>query len=303
MTKPANPQSQKRFLESLGQLFTQTGKHSVIFLKSSSDTGVIRNGGRNGARFAPQSLLASFKKMSQTSEFKNFNFKEEEIASIKEEEHNFKEAQDIEAIKIEKLLKDHVGARFIHIGGGHDHIYPMLKALSKDHKQIIVINIDAHADTRDDQEFHSGTPFRQFADSFSGEFYLYQIGLNRYANSFSTLSPLKKGQQDILWREDVSLKAEAFFKKIKTQITDESIVFFSLDADALKGYEIPAVSAVNPEGLSLESLHFLWRLYTELGFKHAPMMGVYELNPLYDSLASYSMRTIAAFIFKTLKNE
>ncbi|MFP5387174.1 MAG: hypothetical protein ACLGHN_13935, partial [Bacteriovoracia bacterium] len=69
MTKPSNSQSLKRFQESLGHLFSSdTGKKKCLILKSSSDIGVIRNGGRNGARFAPQSFLSTFKKFSQCEE-------------------------------------------------------------------------------------------------------------------------------------------------------------------------------------------------------------------------------------------
>jgi formiminoglutamase len=303
MTKTPHSQSQKRFQESLGSLFSKDAKNSpfeCVFLKSSTDTGVIRNGGRNGARFAPQSFLSTFKKFSQSEELKKWTFFDQEVSNASEEESNFQEAQVKESEEITSIIKKHPSARLCHIGGGHDHIYPYLKALSAQYKKVIVINLDAHADTRTDEDFHSGTPFRQFADYFQGSFHLYQIGLHPFANSFSTLSPLKKGETDVLWKSQITPAAvKDFFKKIGTQVDAETLVVFSLDADAITGAEVPGVSAVNPAGLTRDELMMCWQSYMTLPFKHAPMMGIYELNPIYDTLASISMRTLGSFVFET----
>ena len=126
MTKPTNTQSQKRFEESLGSLFIPAteAKECILFLKSSSDIGVIRNGGRNGARFAPQSLLSHFKKLSLTSKLKTHHFKEIEVASIHEEEADFKISQIQQSSRIQNAINQENAAFVCHIGGGHDHIYP-----------------------------------------------------------------------------------------------------------------------------------------------------------------------------------
>ncbi len=306
MTKTPNPQSQKRFQESLGSLFLplkdfKGPKSSVIFIKSSSDEGVIRNGGRNGARFAPQSFLSYFKKLTQTDVTKNFQFTEVEVASSEEEKNDFHDAQKKEAERISNQLKNFPNSRVCHLGGGHDHVYPLLTAFSHQYKKIIVLNLDAHADTRTDDSFHSGTPFRQFSEDFTGEFHLFQIGLHPFANSFSTLSPLKKGSHHILWKNELNdaEKLTPFFHKIKNLIDENTLVLFSLDADALDGSCMPGVSAVNGDGLDRIELTFLWEKYLSLPLKHAPALGIYELNPLYDTLSMLSMRTLGSFLFNT----
>lgn len=302
MTKPTISQSQKRFNESVGALFLKDDpkkEATCLFLKSSTDIGVIRNGGRNGARFAPQSLLATIKKFSQNNVIKNFSFTEIEVASEAAEKENFHEAQEQEAGKILSNLKSYPKSRVYHIGGGHDHAYPLLKAYSSLYKKIIVINIDAHADTRTDENFHSGTPFRQFAQNFGGEFHIFQIGLHPFANSFSTLTPLSRGKSKELWFQDVNQEnLNSFFSEIRQLIDDQTFVLFSLDCDALAGHEVPGVSAVNPAGLSRQNVLSLWENYKKLPLSHAPVMGIYELNPLYDTLASLSMRTIGSLIFE-----
>lgn len=303
MTKPAITQSQKRFQESVGQLFSPdrgTTPQHCLFLKSSTDVGVIRNGGRNGARFAPQSFISTFKKFSQSERLRNWGFTEIEVSDAKSEEMDFHSAQELEANKVSELLSGFPDSMVCHIGGGHDHVYPFLKAASKSFKSVVVINLDAHADTRTDESFHSGTPFRQFSETFPGNFKLFQIGLHPFANSFSTLSPLKESME-ILWRKDLNEEMiESFFKSISKTVTKETLVLFSVDADALSGNEVPGVSAVNPDGLTRQDLLILWKQYVSLPLSHAPMLGIYELNPLYDSLASISMRTMGSFIFEAI---
>lgn len=302
MTNPNMTQSQKRFQESLAPLFmNESGARTCLFLKSSSDVGVIRNGGRNGARFAPQSFLSTLRKFTVTEELQNWSFRELEVSDSEDEKENFHEAQLREAERISQALIKHKEAQVCHIGGGHDHVYPLLKALSGNYRRVIVINVDAHADTRTDENYHSGTPFRQFAKEYERDFHIFQIGLNSFANSLSTISPLPKGTSHIILRKDLSTTTlmEAF-QKIESMTDQETLVVFSLDADALTGHEVPGVSAVNPDGLTLNQLKEIWRLYKKLPFTHKPVLGIYELNPLYDTLASLSMRTLGSFVFETL---
>lgn len=297
MSNPLEPQSQKRTKESVAALFSASAApKTMLFLKSSSDIGVMRNGGRNGARYAPTALLNTLKKLSLTEVHREYRIIDIEVASLDEEKADFSSAQLKQSQRIKSALRD---GPVVHIGGGHDHIYPLLKAAASDHSHVVVLNIDAHADTRTDETPHSGTPFRQFAQEFSGKFSLYQYGLHRFANTFSTLSPLPKNEMRILWKDqlpDPKLRLE-FFSKLREEVTEKTLFVFSLDADALSAAEVPGVSAVNSDGLSLHDLKEVWREYAGIKKNHAPMIGIYELNPLYDTLSGISMRTISNFLF------
>jgi formiminoglutamase len=308
MTKPDITQSQKRFSESLGALFlaeenSLTQEKLGLFLKSSSDEGVIRNGGRNGARFAPQSLLAYFKKLTQDDIKSHYRFREKEVSRPELERIDFALAQEEETRIILAELQKSPQATVCHLGGGHDHIYPLLKAYSVLSNDIHVINIDAHADTRSDETAHSGTPFRQFAQEYAGSFHLHQIGLQHFANSFSTLLPLEQGQTSILWREDLdsSSQLDLFFAEIEQKLSPKSLIIFSLDADALQGQEVPGVSAVNGYGISRSTLQSCWRNYRKISAYHAPILGLYELNPVFDTLSMLSMRTLGSFLFEVFE--
>jgi arginase family enzyme len=83
-------------------------------------------------------------------------------------------------------------------------------------------------------------------------------------------------------------------------MNEDTVVLFSLDADALSGSEVPGVSAVNGNGLSREDLVRIWAKYAELPLSHPKMMGIYELNPVYDSLSMSSMRLLGTFVYDCL---
>ena len=306
MTKLAITQSEKRFSESLAAKFSPgplPGLKDFLFLTSSSDQGVIRNGGRNGARYAPQALLSAFKKLTWDQGNQNYLFTQVEVSSPTEEEQNFQQAQELEAKRIAGVLQKNGDRRICHLGGGHDHLYPLIQALASDYSRLVLINIDAHADTRTDEQFHSGTPIRQIARSFKGDFHVFQIGLHPFANSSSTLTKLERGHMHILWKHSLDQPTgglQDFFSPIKALITKETLVVFSLDADAIDGSQVPGVSAVNPDGLTLTQIRYCWDQYQALGFSHAPVLGIYELNPVYDTLAGISMRAMASFIYSTL---
>lgn len=84
--------------------------------------------GRNGARFAPQSFLSVFKKLSVTEGNRGYTFFEQEVALPLEECEDFPKAQNQQAQRILKVLKAHPHSRVCHLGGGHDHIYPLTMA-------------------------------------------------------------------------------------------------------------------------------------------------------------------------------
>ena len=298
MSKQPNSQSQKRFSESMASLFGDHPQPSCLFIKSSSDVGVMRNGGRNGARFAPQSFMSFFKRLSLSENLLSQAMKEQEVSNQDLELEDFHRAQKTESETIQRLIKNSGDSALVHIGGGHDHIYPLLMAIGA--PKTIVINIDAHADTRTDDESHSGNPFRKFSQK-AQDFHLFQIGLHPFANSQSTLSPLKKGNMSALWRKDLNrLSLEKMFLEIQKEISQETKVILSIDADALSGSLIPGVSAVNGAGLEMSELNLIWENYKALNLFHKPIVGIYELNPLYDTLSGMSMRTMAGFIFQIL---
>lgn len=269
----------------------------TLILCAPSDHGVQRNGGRSGARWAPQAIINVFKKLTPrrgTPEVIRFI----DVTHQNEESLAYDSALSEQA----KRIKPHTTHPIVHLGGGHDHVLALLSAL--DDRPLCVINIDAHLDTRVDPEPHSGNPFRQFSQKARHTFSLHQIGIHPFANSASTQSPLKNGRIFTLYKSECQDEAHlrAFLVRLESELTSETRVIFSLDCDALKASDVEAVSAPNHDGLSIEWVQQLVKFYRDLCRTRGqnPIWGVYEFNPVYDSVSSRSARVIAGLVYEMI---
>ena len=286
----------QRYKDSLASKKTLKRNADTLFLLSPSDIGVRRNRGRNGARFAPKVILNQFLKLNDhldsVKEIRCIPTTSKEI-----EEINFEESQKTQSQKILNELNEDP-KNIIHIGGGHDHVFPFLKAVqsSKKYKNIFIVNIDAHCDTRVDTSSHSGTPFRDFDKSIADErdlkVTLYQYGIQEQANSKSTLQSLKYIEQRITTvQEELKLNFDSF--------NEDSFILLSLDADGLDSSIMKAVSAVNPYGVKQSSVvSIIQKIKLS---KAQSAFGIYEYNPIYDDLSNQGARVISHLIYNWLK--
>jgi formiminoglutamase len=151
----------KRAKEKLSQCLSKVENHTpnkdvkALFLCSPSDEGVMRNLGRNGTKYGPKTILNHF---SQLTKHNNNSFQYDNVTNQNDEINDFNNAQKSQS----ENIKNYIEQNIIHLGGGHDHVYPLLKAIETKYKKIIILNIDPHCDTRESEHNHSGTPFRQF---------------------------------------------------------------------------------------------------------------------------------------------
>ncbi|PIK16116.1 arginase family protein [Halobacteriovorax sp. JY17] len=267
-----------------------------IFILSESDLGVVRNGGRRGAAFGPKAIVNTLLKMTTHKQ------KENGLKSIRSLQPYtpFTQQQSEDISSITEILKSYTYSHICHLGGGHDHIYPLLKALNTRTNKIAVINIDAHLDTRTDLETHSGTPFRQFANEVEGDFKLIQLGIHDFANEISNYTPLNKSEMEIysvsqLRKETSNFTAvQAFMDKV-TQDLCEFTIILSLDCDAISSQSMEAVSAVNHNGLELSFVRDIFSWYYSLDQKQK-FCGIYEYNPIFDNLSNKGARALASLI-------
>lgn len=285
-----------RYLDRVKRNLTTSDDCEVQILTSSSDLGVIRNGGRRGSNFGPQAILANLYKLAAHSGNKKFAVNE--ISG-----NSFDQETDAKNISDYLRKKNPI----IHLGGGHDHIYPLLTAINQTYKKITVINIDPHLDTRIDKTFHSGTPFRQFSNIVDGEFHLIQFGHHDFANPDSNFIPLKKGKMDIISFNEIKKQTQNFSKPampllnkfLAKQYGPDHALVISLDCDALNAGIMEGVSAVNHEGLPM---HIVEEIITETKDQlKAKFFGMYEYNPVYDNLSEKGARALAALIYKILE--
>lgn len=296
--------SSSRDLERVINNRSEPSKADILFFKSSSDIGAIRNSGRRGAMFAPEAILNIVKKLALHNEQA---WSDIEVAKPELEEEDFSHAQAEYATTISTAFESYPKARkFIYLGGGHDHIYPLLKALNKKSQKIKVINIDAHLDTRIDEFHNSGTPFRQFANEFEGHFELIQLGIHDFANSKSTMNDLGFAREVVATYDDLKHLTQNFTNNRKLfermiPFDYEATYVFSLDADALEAGIMEGVSAVNHRGLPYSFVEELLTYAQDvLKTKH---FGFYEYNPVYDNLSQKGARALSSLIYKIMDNE
>ncbi len=270
-----------------------------LFITSPTDLGVCRNGGRRGAAFGASAILNCFSKLNIHHD-RMKHVLSSQVSFINQELEDFENAQKISARTIEKELKR--SNQIIHLGGGHDHIYPLLCAIDEktNKDKIIVINIDAHLDTRTDELAHSGTPFRQFSKYTKKNFELYQLGIHPFANSISTNQNLENGFMLNITADRLRELTNGFthsynpFKSLNID-TNNSEVIISLDADGLDSSFMSGVSAVNHNGLPLHFVRDLIEHYKFLNLEKK-YFGVYEYNPIYDDLSQKGARAITYLI-------
>lgn len=296
----------KRYLESLAPHFTTEERDDIktFILTASNDEGVIRNGGRRGARFAPEAILNLLKRMNNHIPLALPTLTKEVFPLY---EANFEDDQITSSKYIDQTLKNNLSKNIIHIGGGHDHAYPFLKALELNTKikNILILNLDAHCDTRIDDKRHSGTPFRNFTDETSKNVYLIQYGLHNYANAKSTLEPIKNGSEKHYSVFEARENSNGFseldkklFEDLPFELGDDTFIFLSLDCDAIESSTMEAVSAVNHEGIPLSYIQLIIDKMKSLPGPRA--FGIYEYNPVYDNLSQKGSRALCSLIYNYL---
>ncbi len=279
-----------RTLTKIRKLFIQDKVSNQIFT-SSTDIGVRRNQGRNGARFAPNVILEQFKNM--TFHESNLFFTQIEVANRENEETEFDNSQAVESKSITQNLNE---KNSLHLGGGHDHIFPLLKSLETKFHKIVVINIDAHCDTRIDEQSHSGNPFRKFdlLKKSETEFNLIHFGIHPYANSPLTLSPLKYSSMKVIM--DIQ-NTKTLFEELEKLDLKNSALVLSLDADGLNSSIMKAVSAVNHNGISAQVMSEVFNHFKKSESLYK-CFGIYEYNPLYEDLSLAGARYLAQLVFQ-----
>lgn len=266
-----------------------------LFILSESDLGVIRNGGRRGSAYGPKSIISTLKKMTAHKQ------KPSSMKSIRNlfSSNSFSDQQEEDTKSIQELLL--AGAPSIwHLGGGHDHIYPLLSAINSKENKILVINIDAHLDTRADKNYHSGTPFRQFANEAKEGLKLIQLGIHDFANERSNYEDLAPAQMEVysvaqIRKETSNFSTASNFLELITKEYKDHVIVLSLDADAICAESMEAVSAVNHNGLEVSFIRDVFSWYYSLSQKQK-YCGIYEYNPIFDNLSNKGSRIISSLI-------
>lgn len=258
---------------------TEINAQAVCLLGYPDDTGILLNGGRGGAKDAPDTIRKVLFKMTPDV-FQNenpvvFDAGNIQIESSLEKTHDsaFQHAKQILSL-----------TRLISLGGGHDFGFADTAAFLETHENTerpLILNFDAHLDVRTmEKGFHSGTPFRRLLQKYPGRFDFYEIGIQPQCNS----------REHLKWAEDQGAKVisidecqrQGLLATLIATLTPnlKRPLWISLDMDALTSTEAPGCSQSWTTGLQTEdflpALEWLCQSFSCKG------LGIYEVSPALD---------------------
>lgn len=254
---------------------------SWIVLGYPDDEGIAMNGGRIGAKEAPQMIRTSFYKMTPSI----LNPVHKPLVDIGDIPTNIPLAERHErGREIIKTSLD-LGHRTLSLGGGHDYGYAdgagFIDHCLEQNQRPVVINFDAHLDVRpSDKGFHSGTPFYRLLNQYAGKFDFVEVGLQNQCNSLEHLKWAKqKGAHTLLLQDlrEVGLKdsLEVILIPFKSRPC-----FLSVDIDAFASSEAPGCSQSWTTGLHIQE--FLPALHMIQSYLDVQSLAIYEVAPPLD---------------------
>jgi formiminoglutamase len=254
---------------------------SWMILGYPDDEGIALNGGRVGAKEAPNHIRSFFYKMTPSlldPQRKHLM----DLGNISLEQTLAERHERARAIIKTALLAGH---RTIGLGGGHDYGYAdgagFLDACLEQKKRPVIINFDAHLDVRPtDKGFTSGTPFYRLLTQYENQFDFVEVGLQNQCNSLDHLNWAKSKNAQIVLLEDI--------RELGLKKTIEPLIetlkgrpcFLSVDIDAFTSAEAPGCSQSWATGLTVrEFLPALQLIKSQMDVRS---LAIYEVSPPLD---------------------
>jgi formiminoglutamase len=255
---------------------------TIALLGYAVDAGVIRNGGRSGAKDGPDSIR---KMLGPLANHLHETALVYDYGNIVVEDDNIDAAQLLMRDTIYTCLQEHHLP--VILGGGHDAAYPhflgVQKYLETTGQTVGIINFDAHFDLRPiiDGKGHSGSPFFQIANQFSNSFNYLVLGIQKASNPKTLFETASSLHCNFLEIEQFNIAHWDLVKKCITNfIGSVDKVYVSIDLDGFSSAYAPGVSAPSPLGFTPE---IVWKaLDVIIQSNKLLSVDIVELNPAYD---------------------
>lgn len=276
----------------------------VALLGLPDDLGVRLNHGRPGAKEGPTALrrvLASFGADHDYQRAAAMDIAVYDAGDIEpvraDSEAALHETHDRVTRAVRELHE--MGLVTICVGGGHDLTFPSVRALSQHYRSPVGgVNIDPHLDVR--ETVGSGMPYRAAIEGgFLDPQRFVEFGVGRFSNSAEHIEYLRARSAALIGVEKArDLKAAipvAFDRAFPAGKADPG--FVSLDLDVIDGASAPGVSAVNPDGLSVDRvLKVLERAGEHPAVKHFDIMELSPPNDIADRTARVAALCLLTFL-------
>lgn len=226
----------------------------VVLIGFACDVGVVRGGGRAGAKDGPHAVRCALAELAWYQQWPVYDW-----GDIRCDDDDMESAQRRLTEAVEKLITD--GHRPLIIGGGCEASLGTYRGVVAVRGKYVVgsMNFDAHLDLGSDDPPNSGTTFAQieeFCRQRQRLFKYFALGLAKPANTAAqseraTLFNVTALHDFDLTPWGVNTVSENF---ILPFVQPCGAVHLSVDLDVLPGYVMPAVSAPAARGIALETL-------------------------------------------------
>lgn len=273
ITAARYPDSDLRF----GNLLAENYQDArLVLIGFPTDEGVSRNGGRSGARLAPDNIRKALYKLcpdarsSAGVEIINSTCDVGDIVHDQLEMMHDALGEVVAAVIQEDKIP-------VILGGGHETAYGHFLGYEKASRQVSIVNLDAHADVRPLQDGlgHSGSPFRQALEHPSATAIKYQVlGLQPQSVSGEHLQYLDEKGANYSFREEYSLN------RLRETLAPPAPIMATFDVDVVDSSYAPGVSAPCTNGLSSQDL--LEAMYLAGLSPNVHSIDVVEVNPSLD---------------------
>jgi formiminoglutamase len=254
---------------------------SWVVLGYPDDEGISLNGGRLGAKEAPNAIRTAFYKMTPSlvlparKSIVDLGNVPTDIALSERHERG----REI----IHHALT--AGHRTLSLGGGHDYGYAdgagFIDACLLKKLKPVVINFDAHLDVRPtDKGLTSGTPFYRLLTKYESQFDFIEVGLQNQCNSVAHLNWAKSKGAHVVLLQD--LREVGLLDSLQAILEpfNGRPCFLSVDIDAFASAEAPGCSQSWATGIHIqEFLPALKYIKSELDLQS---LAVYEVSPPLD---------------------
>lgn len=257
---------------------------SYVLLGYPDDDGIINNGGRKGAKLAPDHIRKYFYKMRPSILNETISPHLYDYGNLKIDK-TLAQRQNTAITFVERILDQ--GKTVISFGGGHDYGYvdgkSFLKFCSDSTQKPLIINFDAHLDVRNmDFGITSGTPFFRLLEEDVFDF--VEIGIQEQCNTKSHYDYVKSKGGHVLFLNELYHEGQFSFEKFLNFFSDlkikDTTCFISVDIDAFSNAFAPGCSQSFATGLYPEP--FLLMLEYIIQNYYVRMLGIYEVSPELD---------------------
>lgn len=269
-TRPADwpDRPQGRFAATIATDLSAAPRCKAALLGMPDDLGVRLNQGRPGAAQGPAAIRAALARFGVDSPAGGIRFAP--ILDAGDIIPATTLAETHQRVTDAALAIHRMGLVPIGLGGGHDLTFPFVRAAHQARNVRAGLYTDAHLDVRPTEG--SGMPFRALFETCNLRS-LSIVGIRWFVNTDEHFRYFTSKGGTVIRRPATSMAQAA------AHLPQEPC-FVSIDLDAIDASQAPGVSALNPNGLTVE--HVAAYAHAAGASPHCACFDIMELCPPHD---------------------